>query len=190
MSILIKNGRIITVASDSVADIFIEGEKIKVIGKNLPMKADKIIDATGLLVFPGGIDSHVHLEMPFMGTSSSDNYETGTRAALYGGTTSVIDFVIQKQGHSLQSALDEWRSRSDNNCVSDYAFHMAVTDFNPDTKKEIKNMIEKEGITSFKTFMAYKGALMISDLQMVELMKEVKLYGGHGYRSCHQRRYD
>lgn len=178
MSVLIKNGRIITVASDSVADIFIEDEKIKVIGKNLPMKADKIIDATGLLVFPGGIDSHVHLEMPFMGTSSSDNYETGTRAALYGGTTSVIDFVIQKQGHSLQSALDEWRSRSDNNCVSDYAFHMAVTDFNPDTKKEIKNMIENEGITSFKTFMAYKGALMIDDLQMVELMKEVKLHGG------------
>jgi dihydropyrimidinase len=178
MSVLIKNGRIITVASDSVADIFIEGEKIKVIGKNLPMKADKIIDATGLLVFPGGIDPHVHLEMPFMGTSSSDNYETGTRAALYGGTTSVIDFVIQKQGNSLQSALDEWRSKSDNNCVGDYAFHMAVTDFNPDTKKEIKNMIEEEGITSFKTFMAYKGALMIDDLQMVELMKEVKLRGG------------
>jgi len=178
MSVLIKNGRIITVASDSVADIFIEGEKIKVIGKNLSMEADKIIDATGLLIFPGGVDSHVHLEMPFMGTSSCDNYETGTRAALYGGTTSVIDFVIQKQGHSLQSALDEWRSRSDNNCVSDYAFHMAVTDFNPDTKKEIKNMIENEGITSFKTFMAYKGALMIDDLQMVELMKEVKLHGG------------
>ncbi|MBU3928168.1 MAG: amidohydrolase family protein, partial [Bacteroidetes bacterium] len=108
MSILIKNGRVITVASDSVADILIEGEQISAIGKNLSMKADKIIDAAGLLVFPGGIDPHVHLEMPFMGTSSSDNYETGTRAALHGGTTSVIDFVIQKQGNSLQSALDEW----------------------------------------------------------------------------------
>jgi len=102
MSILIKNGRVITVATDSVADIFIEGELITAIGKNLSMKADKIIDATGLLVLPGGIDPHVHLEMPFMGTSSSDNYESGTRAALHGGTTLVIDFVIQKQGNSLQ----------------------------------------------------------------------------------------
>jgi dihydropyrimidinase len=178
MSILIKNGRVITVASDSVADIFIEGEQITIIGKNLSVKADKIIDASGLLVFPGGIDPHVHLEMPFMGTSSSDNYETGTRAALHGGTTSVIDFVIQKQGNSLQSALDEWHSRADNNCVGDYAFHMAVTDFNENSKEEIRNLIEKEGITSFKAFMAYKGSLMIDDKQMVELMKEVKKYGG------------
>lgn len=178
MSVLIKNGRIITVASDGVADIFIEGEEIKAVGKNLDLDADKIIDATGLLIFPGGIDPHVHLEMPFMGTYSCDNYETGTRAALYGGTTTVIDFVIQKQGNSLQSALDEWHSRADNNCVGDYAFHMAVTDVNENTKKEIKNMIEKEGITSFKAFMAYKGALMIDDAQMVELMQEVKKYGG------------
>jgi len=178
MSVLIKSGRIITVSSDSVADIFIEGEKIMAIGKNLPMEADKIIDASGLLVFPGGIDPHVHLEMPFMGTASCDNYETGTRAALHGGTTSVIDFVIQSKGNSLQSALDEWHSRADHNCVGDYAFHMAITDFNETTKKEIKNVIEKEGVTSFKVFMAYKGSLMIDDKQMVELMKEVKLHGG------------
>jgi dihydropyrimidinase len=113
-----------------------------------------------------------------MGTYSSDTYETGTRAALYGGTTTVIDFVLQKQGDSLQSALDEWRGRANGNTLGDYSFHMAVTDFNEHTKAEIKIMIEKEGITSFKTFMAYKGALMIDDRQMIGLMEEVKSHGG------------
>ena len=178
MSILIKNGRIITADADQVADIFIDGEKIKTIGKDLDVKADKEINAEGKLVFPGGIDPHVHLEMPFMGAFSSDNYETGTRAALFGGTTMVIDFILQKQGNSLRSALEEWKSRSDNNCVGDYSFHMAVTDFNENTKKEIQEMIEVEGITSFKTFMAYKGVFMIDDRQMIELMTEVKKHGG------------
>ena len=178
MSLLIKNGNIITATDNYTADIFIEGETISAIGKNLQVKADNEIDATGKLVMPGGIDPHVHLDMPFMGTFSSDTYETGTRAALYGGTTMVIDFVLQKQGNSLQAALDEWRSRSDNNCVGDYSFHIAVTDFNDDTKKEIKGLIEDEGIVSFKTFMAYKGALMIDDRQMIGLMEEVKKHGG------------
>jgi dihydropyrimidinase len=178
MSLLIKNGRIITADADFTADIFVEGETIQAIGKNLGMKADSEIDASGKLIFPGGIDPHVHLDMPFMGTFSSDNYETGTRAALFGGTTMVIDFILQKQGNSLQSALNEWRSRSDNNCVGDYSFHMAVTDFNDNTRTEIKKMIEQEGITSFKTFMAYKGALMIDDRQMIGLMEEVKQHGG------------
>jgi dihydropyrimidinase len=178
MSILIKNGRIITATDDYMADVFIEGETIAAIGKNLNVQADQEIDATGKLVMPGGIDPHVHLDMPFMGTYSSDNYETGTRAALFGGTTTVIDFILQTQGKSLQSALQEWKGRSDNNAVGDYSFHMAVTDFNEDTKKEIQHFIEVEGITSFKTFMAYKGALMIDDRQMVGLMQEVKKYGG------------
>src|ERR1700704_5587453 len=147
MSILIKNGRIITADADYIADIFIEGETISTIGKNLNVKADKEIDASGKLVFPGGIDPHVHLDMPFMGTFSSDNYETGTRAALFGGTTMVIDFILQKQGNSLRSALEEWKGRSDDNCVGDYSFHMAVTDFNDNTRTEIKKMIEQEGIT-------------------------------------------
>jgi dihydropyrimidinase len=177
LSLLIKNGRVITASEDSVADIFIEGETISAIGKNLQNKAEKIIDASGMFVFPGGIDPHVHLDMPFMGTFSSDNYETGTRAALHGGTTTVIDFILQKQGNSLKDALKEWRSRSDNNCVGDYSFHMAVTDFNKNTKEEVKEMIA-EGITSFKTFMAYKGALMIDDGQMIGLMQEVKKQGG------------
>ncbi len=178
MSFLIKNGRIITASDDYVADILTNGEQIVAIGKDLSARDARVIDASEKLVFPGGIDPHVHLDMPFMGTYSSDNYETGTRAALFGGTTMVIDFILQKQGNSLQSALDEWRGRSDGNCVGDYSFHMAVTDFNENTRKEIKGLIEKEGITSFKTFMAYKGALMIDDRQMVGLMEEVKQQGG------------
>jgi dihydropyrimidinase len=178
MSLLIKNGRIITAGEDQVADIFIEEERISSIGKNLQAQADHTIDAAGMLIFPGGIDPHVHLDMPFMGTFSSDSYESGTRAALYGGTTMVIDFILQKQGNSLQAALDEWNSRANGNAVGDYSFHMAVTDFNEQTKKEIKHFVEEEGITSFKTFMAYKGALMIDDRQMIGLMEEVKKQGG------------
>jgi dihydropyrimidinase len=178
MSTLIKNGRIITATDDYTADIFIEGETISAIGKNLNITADTIIDASGKLLIPGGIDPHVHLEMPFMGAFSSDNYETGTLAALHGGTTTVIDFVIQSMGKSLYEALREWQGRATGNVYSDYAFHMAVTDFNPNTQLEIKDLIEKEGITSFKTFMAYKGSLMIDDRQMIGLMNEVKKYGG------------
>ncbi|ALW85828.1 phenylhydantoinase [Hymenobacter sedentarius] len=177
MSILLKNGHVVTADSDAVCDILIEGETIVSIGRNLSADGAEVIDCTGKIVVPGGIDPHVHLEMPFMGTFSSDTYETGTRAALHGGTTMVIDFILQKQGNSLRAAFDEWRGRATGNAVGDYSFHMAVTDFNPDTKEEIKDMIA-EGITSFKTFMAYKGALMIDDAQMVGLMQEVKKHGG------------
>jgi dihydropyrimidinase len=178
MSVLIKRGRVITATDDFVADVFIEGEQVTAIGRNLDVPADKVIDASGKYVFPGGIDPHVHLDMPFMGTYSSDNYETGTRAALFGGTTMVIDFILQTQGKSLRSALQEWQGRSNGNCVGDYSFHMAVTDFNDKTRAEVREMIEDEGIVSFKTFMAYKGALMIDDRQMIGLMQEVKQYGG------------
>ena len=178
MSVLIKNGRIITATDDYQGDIFIEGETIAAIGRNLDLPADTTIDATGLLVMPGGVDPHVHLDMPFMGTFSSDTHETGTRAALFGGTTTVIDFVLQQQGHSLKEALAQWNSRAQGTAVGDYSFHMAVTDYNDNTRAEIKEMIENEGITSFKTFMAYKGALMIDDRQMTALMQEVRRQGG------------
>jgi dihydropyrimidinase len=178
MSLLIKNGRIVTAADNFTGDVFIEGETVSSVGRSLTVKADTTIDATGLLVMPGGIDPHVHLDMPFMGTYSSDTHETGTRAALFGGTTTVIDFVLQRQGHSLKEALAEWNGRARGNAVGDYSFHMAVTDFNDSTRLEIRDMIEGEGITSFKTFMAYKGALMIDDRQMTGLMQEVKKQGG------------
>jgi dihydropyrimidinase len=178
MSLLIKNGRIITATDDYIGDIFIEGEKIVATGHLQAVTADDVIDASGLLVLPGGIDPHVHLDMPFMGTFSSDTHETGTRAALFGGTTTVIDFVLQTRGHSLREALDQWNSRARGTAIGDYSFHMAVTDFNEQTRGEIRTMIETEGITSFKTFMAYKGALMIDDRQMTALMQEVRQHGG------------
>lgn len=178
MSVLIKNGRVVTASEDYIADVYVEGEKIVAIGKDLNYSAEKVIDATDKLVFPGGIDPHVHLDMPFMGTYSSDDYETGTRAALHGGTTSVIEFILQTQGDTLHNALKEWQDKSLHKAVGDFSYHMAVTDFNDDVAKEVVQMIEEEGITSFKTFMAYKGALMIDDGQMVQLMKVVKEHGG------------
>jgi dihydropyrimidinase len=185
MKTLIKNGRIVTASDDFIGDILIENQQVVAVTRagesqyaipNTPI--EKTIDATGKIVFPGGIDPHVHLEMPFMGTFSSDSYETGTRAALHGGTTTVIDFILQKQGKSLYSALEEWAGRATGNAVGDYSFHMAVTDFNDETKLEIQPLVEKEGITSFKMFMAYRGALMIDDRQMNGLMQEVRRVGG------------
>jgi len=178
MSVLIKNGKVVTASESYIADIYVEGEQIRAIGKDLNYHADKIIDASNKLVFPGGIDPHVHLDMPFMGTYSSDDYETGTRAALHGGTTMVIDFILQTQGDTLQNALKTWQEKSKGKAIGDYSYHMAVTDFNDDVAKEVVQLIEEEGISSFKTFMAYKGALMIDDGQMVQLMKVVKKHGG------------
>ncbi|WP_299277925.1 dihydropyrimidinase [uncultured Psychroserpens sp.] len=178
MSILIKNGRVVTASETYIADVYTEDEKIVAIGKDLNYQADKVIDATNKLVFPGGIDPHVHLDMPFMGTYSSDDYETGTRAALHGGTTMVIDFILQTQGDTLHNALKTWQQKSNGKAIGDYSYHMAVTDFNTNVAKEVIDMIENEGISSFKTFMAYKGALMIDDGQMVQLMKVVKKHGG------------
>jgi dihydropyrimidinase len=178
MSILIKNGQVVTASESYIADVYTEGEKIVAIGKDLKYSADKVIDASGKLVFPGGIDPHVHLDMPFMGTKSSDDYETGTRAALHGGTTMVIDFILQTQGDTLHNALRTWQQKSKGKAIGDYSYHMAVTDFNDKVAKEVVQMIEDEGISSFKTFMAYKGALMIDDGQMVQLMKVVKKHGG------------
>lgn len=179
MKTLIKNGTLATAEASFGADLLIEDEKIAAIGHNLSKEGvDEVLDATDKLVIPGGIDPHVHLDMPFMGTFSSDDYTTGTRAAMHGGTTMVIDFILQKQGDTLRNALTTWQAKSKDKAVGDYSYHMAVTDFNDQVAEEVKEMIQKEGITSFKTFMAYKGALMIDDGQMVGLMKVVKAHGG------------
>ena len=178
-SILIKNGTVVTATDTVKADIFVDDEKIQAIGANLDhQKADQIIDAKGCYVMPGGIDAHTHLDLPFMGTSSSDDFESGTLAALHGGTTTIIDFAFQKQGGTLREALGIWHEKAKGRAVGDYGFHVVVTDFNESVRTEIKDMVEKEGVTSFKTFMAYKGALMIDDRQMIGLMDEVKKQGG------------
>jgi dihydropyrimidinase len=177
-SLLIKNAHIVTATENYTADIYVEGEKIHTIGKDLSMKADRVMDAKGNYVIPGGIDAHTHMELPFMGTFASDTFESGTLAALHGGTTTIIDFAIQKQGDSLGNALNAWHEKADGKAVGDYAFHMAVTDFNDKTREEIKTLVEKHGVTSFKMFMAYKGALMVDDRQTIGLMEEVKKHGG------------
>lgn len=176
-TLLIKNGTVVTASDIQVADVYIEGEKIHTIGKGLKLSADQTIDAKGCYLFPGGIDAHTHMELPFMGTHSSDDFETGTLAGLHGGTTTIIDFAIQTQGKTLGAALSQWHEKAGGKAVGDYAFHVAVTDFNESTKKEIQALVEEKGITSFKTFMAYKGALMVDDRQIMGLMNEAKKYG-------------
>jgi len=177
-TLAIKNATVVTATDTFKADLLIEGEKIQSIAECGDLKADKTIDADGCYVFPGGIDAHTHLDLPFMGTFSSDDFETGTLAALHGGTTSIIDFAFQTQGKSLQEGLRAWHEKARGRAAADYAFHMVVTDFNPGSREEIRGLVEKEGVTSFKTFMAYKGALMIDDRQMIGLMNEVKKWGG------------
>jgi len=183
-TLLIKGGTIVTASDKYEADIFVSGETIQVIGANLEMKADKVIDAKGKYIFPGGIDCHTHMELPFMGTFSSDDFETGTLAGLYGGTTSIVDFAIQTQGETLNAALDEWHRKAGGKAVGDYAFHVGVTDLNDKTKEEVKDIIQKRGATSFKVFMAYKGALMVDDKQIAQLMSETSKYGGIVIAHC------
>jgi len=177
-SLLIRNGTIVTATDHYRADVYIKDEKVAAIAATLNESADRTIDASGCYLFPGGIDAHTHMELPFMGTYASDTFHTGTLAGLYGGTTSIVDFAIQTQGESLESAIQDWHSKADGNAVGDYAFHCAVTDFNEETRKEIPRIINEHGINSFKTFMAYKGALMIDDRQMFELMRELVKHGG------------
>jgi dihydropyrimidinase len=183
-TLLIKNGTVVTATDKAVADVYIVGSTVQAIGLNLPVSADEVIDAAGHYLFPGGIDAHTHMELPFMGTFSSDNFETGTLAGLHGGTTTIVDFAIQTQGNTLNAALDDWHRKADGNAVGDYAFHLAVTDFNPNTRAEIKDIVAQRGVSSFKTFMAYKGALMVDDRQMLALMDEAGQYGGMVTAHC------
>jgi dihydropyrimidinase len=177
-SLLIRNGTIVTATDQYQGDVLVRDEKVVAIAESLDDSADRVIDAEGCYLFPGGIDAHTHMELPFMGTFASDTFHSGTLAGLHGGTTTIIDFAIQTQGESLESAIREWHRKADDHAVGDYAFHCAVTDFNDKTRQEIPRVIHEHGINSFKTFMAYKGALMVDDRQMFELMKELVKHGG------------
>ena len=160
MTTIIKNGTIVTADLTYKADVAVDGGKITEIGPDL--KGDKTLDATGCYVMPGGIDPHTHLEMPFMGTYSSDNFDSGTRAALSGGTTMVIDFALPNPEESLLAALDRWHNKS-TMAHCDYAFHMAITWWGKQVFDEMQTVVQDKGITSFKHFLAYKGALMVND---------------------------
>jgi dihydropyrimidinase len=171
MSVLIKNGRVITAVDDYMADIFIEKETVTLIGKNLEVEADETIDASGKYLFPGGLDPHTHLDMPFGGTTSADDFETGTLAAAHGGTTTLIDFAIQTKGQSTLEALDTWHAKADGKTAIDYGFHMIITDLEDNRVHEMK-MLADAGVTSYKLFMAYPGVLYVDDGTIYRAMRQ------------------
>ena len=171
MSVLIKNGRVITAVDDYLADIFIKNETVTLIGEKLDIEADEVIDASGKYLIPGGLDPHTHLDMPFGGTTSADDFETGTRAAAHGGTTTLIDFAIQSKGHSTLEALDTWHAKADGKTAIDYGFHMIVTDLEDNRVHEMK-MLANAGVTSYKLFMAYPGVLYVDDGTIYRAMRK------------------
>ena len=171
MSLLIKNGRVITAVDDYKGDIFIESEQVNLIGKNLDVKADRVIDAQDKYVIPGGIDPHTHLDMPFAGTVSADDFETGTRAAAHGGTTTLIDFAIQTKGRSTLEALETWHKKAEGKTAIDYGFHMIITDLEDDRVPEMRTLAD-EGVTSYKLFMAYPGILYADDAPLFRAMRK------------------
>src|SRR6266480_308929 len=170
MKTLIRNGRVITATDDYKADILIEDEVISVIGTKLEMEADKIIDATGKLVIPGGIDPHTHMELPFGGTQSSDDFLTGTRAAAHGGTTTIIDFAVQYKGESLIQGIDNWHKKAEGKTAIDYGFHLITTELPDERVPEMRQLIN-EGVMSFKMFMAYPGVFLVDDATIYRAMK-------------------
>ena len=171
MSVLIKGGRVITAADDYVADVFVEDERISLIGESIDMAADTVIDASGRYVLPGAVDPHTHLDMPFGGTVTIDDVESGQRAAARGGTTCHVDFCIQPQGSSFADALADWKSKADGKQVIDMGYHIAVTDLKDGGSLEELASLPDQGITSYKLFMAYKGALMVDDETLFKTME-------------------
>jgi dihydropyrimidinase len=171
MSVLIRGGRIVTAADDYVADLYVEDETITLIGASLDVRADKVIDAAGKYVLPGCVDPHTHLDMPFGGTVTIDDVESGQTSAAFGGTTCHVDFIIQPQGHTFAAALAEWRSKAEGKQMIDMGYHMAVTDLAEGGTLEELATLPDQGITSYKLFMAYKGALMVDDETLFRTME-------------------
>jgi dihydropyrimidinase len=178
MRTLIAGGQVVGPAGATPMDVIIDGETITALaapGSGLATswaaEAERVIDASGKYVLPGGIDAHTHMEMPFGGTFSADTFETGTRAAAWGGTTTIIDFAVQAKGTSLQATLDKWHAKADGNCAIDYGFHMIVSDVNDTTLKEMDACIDA-GVTSFKMFMAYPGVFYATDGEIVRAMQQ------------------
>jgi dihydropyrimidinase len=171
MKTLIKGGTIYTAVDSYKADVLVEGGVITQIGADLSaIHVDKTIDATGKYVIPGGIDTHTHLDMPFMGASSVDDFQTGTIAAAFGGTTSIVDFAIQERGHSLRHAYETWMGKAEGKAVIDYGFHMIMRESTDALRAEMGDMV-KEGVTSFKLFMAYPGIFYMTDPDIFRTMQ-------------------
>ena len=183
MRILISGGTVISASGAAVMDVLTDGERIAglaapgtEIAASWAQAADRVIDAAGRYVLPGGIDAHTHMEMPFGGTFSADTFETGTRAAAWGGTTTIIDFAVQAKGTSLLSTLDSWHAKADGRCAIDYGFHMIVSDVNDTTLKEMEACIDA-GVNSFKMFMAYPGVFYATDGEILRAMQQAARTG-------------
>ncbi|MBI2777595.1 MAG: dihydropyrimidinase [Chloroflexi bacterium] len=179
MRTLITNGTIVTADGSSAADVLVDGETIAAIGAGLAgmVEADETIDAAGRYVIPGGIDVHTHMELPFGGTFAKDTFETGTRAAAFGGTTSIVDFAVQSRGKSLREGLDAWHAKAEGNAVVDYGFHMIMSDVNDDTLREMDTLVE-EGVPDFKLFTAYPGVFFSDDGAIFRAMQQTGRNGG------------
>ena len=171
MRTLIKNGTVVTASDTFAADVWIENDKIAALAApgTVPVNADVTIDAKGQYVIPGGIDCHTHMDLPFGGTTASDDFDTGTVAAAHGGTTTIVDFAIQSKGSSMRAGLDAWHAKAEGKAAIDYGFHMIMTEANPQTLAEMDDMV-REGVTSFKMFMAYPGVFLVDDQQIFRSM--------------------
>jgi len=176
-SLLITGGTIVTATDLYRGDVFVDGDKISVIGTALSIPADRIIDATGKYVLPGGIDVHTHLDMPFGGTTSADDFESGTIAAAHGGTTTVVDFAIQYRGQTLHHAWETWMKKAEGKAAIDYGFHMIVTELNDQVELEMDALV-RQGVTSFKLFMAYPGVFMLDDASIFKALLRTGNNGG------------
>lgn len=179
---VIRGGLVVTAAEETLADVLIEDGKVAALAASgsecaRGWTADRTIDATDRYVLPGGVDGHTHMEMPFGGTFASDTFETGTRAAAWGGTTTIVDFAVQTVGHALREGLDAWHLKASGNCAIDYGFHMILSDVNEHTLKEMDLLVD-EGVTSFKLFMAYPGVFYSDDGQILRAMQRASANGG------------
>jgi dihydropyrimidinase len=180
MKILIEGGTVVSATGAAPMDVLVDGEQIAALiqpgstalGSDLAASADRVIDATGKYVVPGGVDVHTHMELPFGGTFASDTFETGTRAAAWGGTTTIIDFAVQRTGERVQDGLAAWHQKADGNCAIDYGFHMIVGGVDEDSLKAMDELVEHEGIASFKLFMAYPGVFYSDDGQILRAMQK------------------
>src|SRR6266404_5007267 len=175
---VIRNGTVVTATDTCLANVGIVGDKVTAIAAQLPTEnATRVVDAIGMLVIPGGIDVHTHLDMPFGGTTSADDFQTGTIAAAWGGTTTLIDFAIQYKGQTLREAFDTWMKKAHDRAVCDYAFHCIITDL-PDARLDEMSALVREGVTTFKLFMAYPGVFMLDDASIFKALRQTARHGG------------
>ncbi len=177
MRTLIKGGTIVNADATTPADVLVDGERIALIGESLDVQADRTIDASGRWIIPGAIDVHTHMELPFGGTFAKDTFESGTRAAAFGGTTTIIDFAVQGKGQALREGLDAWHAKAEGNATIDYGFHMIMSDVTDDTLAEMDTLVD-EGVTDFKLFTAYPGVFFSDDGAIFRAMQQTARNGG------------